>query len=99
MRVGLVTLGAIGLLPRFEGVSGPDTIVVHVVAGVPSRIAARRGRSRPPRAGDYLVGGGGGGGGTLSTETHAERSKKRYSSAFCCAVIGAPLQPFGMLLT
>jgi nickel/cobalt exporter len=47
----------------------------------------------------YLVGGGGGGGGTLSTETHAERSKKRYSSAFCCAVIGAPLQPLGMLST
>ena len=35
----------------------------------------------------------------MSVDTHADKSKKRNSSAFCCAVMGAPLQPLGMLFT
>jgi hypothetical protein len=45
----------------------------------------------------YLVGWGGGGGGRLSIETHAERSKKRNSSALSWAVSGGPAQTPGML--
>src|SRR5581483_5125680 len=46
----------------------------------------------------YIVGGTIGGG-ALSLETHAERSKNRNSSAFCCAESGPLGQPLGMLAT
>jgi hypothetical protein len=45
----------------------------------------------------YFVGWGGGGGGKLSFETHAERSKKRNSSALSWALSGGPAQTPGML--
>ena len=66
----------------------------------PRAFVCRSGRLRGPRQDmAYRAGGGMGGGIMLSGDTHAERSKKRYSSAFCCAVIGAPLHPAGTLFT